>query len=86
MSIKQNCVFVCELKGYLALEPLFQGENGGVDGVLELHVVIVALFQEGLSVDVVFAHRSRLPREVGARRITLKNRKIALATHAPHFK
>ncbi len=59
-------------KVYLTLEALFKGENSCVDGVFEFHVVVVALFQEGFSVDVVFAHRSGLPRKVGARRITLK--------------
>jgi len=57
---------------YLTLESFLEGKNGRVDGILELHVVIVSLLQEGLAVDVVFAHGCCPPCEVGTRWIALE--------------
>ena len=57
---------------YLSFKSFLEGEDGSVDGVLQLHVVVVPLLQEGLAVDVVLAHGCCLPREVSARRITLE--------------
>ncbi len=57
---------------YLSFESFLEGEDGGVNGVLQFHVVVVTLLQERLTVNIVLAHSGRLPREVGPRRITLK--------------
>ena len=57
---------------YLSFKSFLEGEDGSVDGVLQLHVVVVPLLQEGLAVDVVLAHGRRLPCEVSAGRITLE--------------
>ena len=42
-----------------------------MDGVLQLDLVVVPLLQEGFAVDVVLAHRGRLPREVRTGRVAL---------------
>ena len=56
---------------HFALESLPQSEEGGVDGILELHVVLVALLQKGLGVQVVLADGGGLPTEVGTGGIDL---------------
>mmetsp|Transcript_2689 Transcript_2689/g.10690 ORF Transcript_2689/g.10690 Transcript_2689/m.10690 type:complete len:299 (-) Transcript_2689:93-989(-) len=48
----------------LAVESLLEGEDRGVDGILQLHVLRIALLQERLGVGHVFPDRARLPREV----------------------
>ena len=57
---------------YLSFESFLEGEDGSVDGVLQLHVVVVPLLQEGLAVDIILAHGRCLPREVSAGRVTLE--------------
>ena len=49
-------------------------QQSGVDGVLELQFVVVALLEESLRVDHVLADRRRFPREVRARRVHLNHR------------
>lgn len=57
---------------HLALKSLPKGEEGGMDGILELHVVLVALLQKGLGIEVVLANGGGLPTKVGAGRVDLK--------------
>ena len=56
---------------HFTLETLPKSEEGGVDGILELHVVLVALLQEGLGIQVVLADGGGLPTEVGTGGIDL---------------
>ena len=59
-------------ESHLSLETLFESEDGRVDRVFELHVVVEPFLQKRLPVHVVLPHRSRLPREVRAGGIALE--------------
>ena len=62
---------------HLSLEALLQGEDGRVHGVLQLELLVEALLEEGLAVDVVLAHGGGLPGEVGARGVALEEEGLA---------
>ena len=50
---------------HFALETLPKSEEGGVDGILEIHIVLVALLQKCLGVEVILADGGGLPTKVG---------------------
>ena len=79
----KNClVIINRHSSYLSFESFFESEDGRVDGVFELHVVVEPFLQKRFPVHVVLPHRGRLPSEVGAGGIALeqsvkrKNRKV----------
>mmetsp|Transcript_30206 Transcript_30206/g.87672 ORF Transcript_30206/g.87672 Transcript_30206/m.87672 type:complete len:228 (+) Transcript_30206:30-713(+) len=53
-------------------EAFLQGEDGSVDGVLELDVLIVTFLEEGLRADMVLADCRSLPAEVRTGRVHLE--------------
>mmetsp|Transcript_37702 Transcript_37702/g.80558 ORF Transcript_37702/g.80558 Transcript_37702/m.80558 type:complete len:246 (+) Transcript_37702:121-858(+) len=66
---------------HLPLEPLPQRQQRRVHRVLQFHVLLVALLQEVLGVDVPLADRRGLPSEVGPAGIHLEQPRDAVAVH-----
>lgn len=58
--------------GDLALEAFLQRKNGGVHGIIQLQILVVALLQEGFAIDGILAHRRGLPCEIRTGRIALE--------------
>jgi len=52
---------------------IFQRENGSVNCILQLHVVMVTLLQESLCIHETLANCCGLPLKVGSRWIDLEN-------------
>jgi len=57
---------------HLTFEGFLEGEDGGVNGILQLQLFVVTLLEERLPADEVLANRSRFPREIRTRWIALK--------------
>mmetsp|Transcript_36978 Transcript_36978/g.106264 ORF Transcript_36978/g.106264 Transcript_36978/m.106264 type:complete len:244 (+) Transcript_36978:56-787(+) len=66
------------------LEALLERQDGGVDGVLELDVLVVALLQEALCVHVVLADGRGLPGEVGATGVHLEELRARVVVARNH--
>ena len=54
--------------GQLTFEGLLEGEDGSVDGVLQLELFVVSLLEEGLPAYEVLADRRGFPCEIRALR------------------
>mmetsp|Transcript_22288 Transcript_22288/g.40201 ORF Transcript_22288/g.40201 Transcript_22288/m.40201 type:complete len:203 (-) Transcript_22288:162-770(-) len=65
---------------HFTLKALPQGKESGMNGILQLNIFLIPLFQKVLGIDIVLANGGGFPAEIGARGIDLVESGYFLAT------